>query len=252
MSKKFELVPTSSFTCSDEPLFRIRALRDIHVINSPIKHDLTGIENGGYVVKEGAIGGFVASSKNLSKTDNSWIFGDAKVYGDATVYGDSIVTDCASVSGKAEVTNRSIIRDNAMVIGGYISDSELRDRALVADQAKIIGSDLAGGIGIFDRSKIVSFRDMKKIPLTVTIGIAAKIESANDILAMTSVDAANNPIVAYRLDGDEDFVKTDEIAINYLGKYYTINLYRSFTENMGGGGHAAFYAAMKAKWNLEP
>ena len=42
-------------------------------------------------VKAGDIGGYIAGEKNLSQSDNAWVFGDARVYGDAQVFGNAWV-----------------------------------------------------------------------------------------------------------------------------------------------------------------
>lgn len=66
-------------------LYRIQALRDFGN------------------VKEGDIGGYIESEKNLSQDGNAWVSGDARVYGDACVYGDAWVSGNARVYGDADI-----------------------------------------------------------------------------------------------------------------------------------------------------
>ena len=59
-------------------LYRIQALRDFGN------------------VKEGDIGGYIESEKNLSQDGNAWVSGDARVYGDADI---KTTGDICSMSG---------------------------------------------------------------------------------------------------------------------------------------------------------
>ena len=58
-------------------------------------------------VKEGEIGGFVESEKNLSQDGNAWIYDDAWVHGNAEVSGDAQVFDATKVSGDAKVSGKA-------------------------------------------------------------------------------------------------------------------------------------------------
>ena len=85
MNKKYELVLDDTIELFGRKLFRIRAK----------------ISFG--VVKEGELGGYIESEKNLSHSGNAWVSGDAEVYGNARVSGDARVCGNAWVSGDAEV-----------------------------------------------------------------------------------------------------------------------------------------------------
>ena len=73
-------------------LYRIQALRDFGN------------------VKEGDIGGYIESEKNLSQDGNAWVSGDARVYGNACVYGNARVYGDARVSGNAQVSGDADIK----------------------------------------------------------------------------------------------------------------------------------------------
>ena len=60
-------------------------------------------------VKEGDIGGFVDSEKNLSQEGNCWIFDNAIVSDDAKVSGYAMVSGFATVSGNAVVSGDAIV-----------------------------------------------------------------------------------------------------------------------------------------------
>ena len=67
-------------------------------------------------VKKGDKGGFIEDEKNLSQTDDCWIYGNAKVfdyaevygnawvYGNAKVFGNAIVYDYSKIYGKKNIT----------------------------------------------------------------------------------------------------------------------------------------------------
>ena len=65
--KKYELLNTDTKIVFEKKLFRIKAL----------------ISFGD--VKEGDIGGYIESEKNLDHSGNAWVYGDAWVYGNARV-----------------------------------------------------------------------------------------------------------------------------------------------------------------------
>ena len=80
-------------------LYRIQALRDFGN------------------VKEGDIGGYIESEKNLSQDGNAWVSGDARVYGNACVYGNARVSGDACVYGNARVYGDARVSGNAQVSG---------------------------------------------------------------------------------------------------------------------------------------
>ena len=75
--KKYRLTEeTTKF--GNRTLYRIQALRDFGN------------------VKEGDIGGYIESEKNLSQDGNAWVSGDARVYGNADI---KTTGDICSMSG---------------------------------------------------------------------------------------------------------------------------------------------------------
>nr|DAY28131.1 MAG TPA: Putative transferase, nesg, ydcK, Structural Genomics.38A [Caudoviricetes sp.] len=82
--KKYRLTEETT-KVGNRPLYRIQALRDFGN------------------VKEGDIGGYIESEKNLSQDGNAWVSGDARVYGDACVYGNARVYGDARFYGNADI-----------------------------------------------------------------------------------------------------------------------------------------------------
>lgn len=81
--KKYRLTEETT-KVGNRTLYRIQALRDFGN------------------VKEGDIGGYIESEKNLSQDGNAWVYGNARVYGDACVYGNADIKttgDICSMSG---------------------------------------------------------------------------------------------------------------------------------------------------------
>ena len=82
--KKYRLTEETT-KVGNRPLYRIQALRDFGN------------------VKEGDIGGYIESEKNLSQDGNAWVSGDAWVYGNARVSDDARVSGDSRVSGDADI-----------------------------------------------------------------------------------------------------------------------------------------------------
>lgn len=81
--KKYRLTEETT-KVGNRPLYRIQALRDFGN------------------VKEGDIGGYIESEKNLSQDGDACVYGNARVYGDARVYGNADIKttgDICSMSG---------------------------------------------------------------------------------------------------------------------------------------------------------
>ena len=155
--RKYELVPDLQTRVWDWTLYRIRALKDF----GP--------------VKAGTLGGFVASTRNLSQDGDCWVADDACVYdeafiscdaqirGLACVYGRARIFDkgqvlgCAHVFNDAWVFKNGIVFDSALVFG----HAQVRDNGLVFGRARvsgfvrIIGSGEVGGDLRLDGRKVV-------------------------------------------------------------------------------------------------
>ena len=106
MDKKYELIPSDI-----EGLFRIKALKDFND------------------VKNGDIGGYVESEKNLSQYDDCWIYDNAIVLDNAIVcdnafvLDNAIVCDNARIRGHAVVQHDAVVRGNAQIWGDAIISS---------------------------------------------------------------------------------------------------------------------------------
>lgn len=124
--RKYELIDDRHYH-----LRRIRAVRDIPEIG----------------VREGDIGGWVESERNLSHEGTCWV-GDravvssnAIVSGDAIVSGNALVADNARVNGDARVTGKAIVSRNARVTG----NARVSDSAQVTDDVMVYGDALVSG-----------------------------------------------------------------------------------------------------------
>ena len=110
IEKKYELIPSDK-----EGLYRIKALKDFND------------------VKNGDIGGYVESEKNLSQYDDCWIYDNAVVRDNAKVCDNAIVFDYAKVWGNA------IVRDNARVLvnARVLCNAVIQDNASVRGEVRI-------------------------------------------------------------------------------------------------------------------
>jgi carbonic anhydrase/acetyltransferase-like protein (isoleucine patch superfamily) len=124
MVRKYELT-NETVEVGGVKLYRIRAIRDIE----------------GTSFKEGTLGGFIESEKNLSHDGKCWIYGDAKVFGNAVVSENAHVDGNAQVCGNAQISGDSHIYgkaliDAAAVVSGY---SFVYGNAHVTCEAQILG-----------------------------------------------------------------------------------------------------------------
>jgi carbonic anhydrase/acetyltransferase-like protein (isoleucine patch superfamily) len=117
MGKKYELL------ANQDGLYRIRALRSFSN------------------VREGDVGGFVASELNLSHHRNCWIYGNAKVYDNAKIYGNAVVAGGARVFDEAQVYGTAHVYNEAHIYG----NARVSDKAKVYGSAHIYGTALIHG-----------------------------------------------------------------------------------------------------------
>lgn len=90
--------------------------RETKVINGVELHRIKALESFGNI-KEGELGGWIESEKNLSQYGDAWVGENAKVYGNATVRGNAIICGDATVFGNAEVFGNAKVFGNAEVRG---------------------------------------------------------------------------------------------------------------------------------------
>ena len=116
MTKKYEL--TKKTRARDHrTLYQIKLLKSL------------------YGFKEGDLGGWIESEKNLSQEGDCWVYDNAIVFGEACVFDDALVYGNAQVYGKARVFDDAWVYGNALVSGGVH----------VYDSAKVFGSAQAYG-----------------------------------------------------------------------------------------------------------
>ena len=102
MKQKF-ILTDDSIEIDDSKLYRIKAIRSFGN------------------VKEGDLGGYVESTKNLSHAGKCWIYDDACVYENASVFDDALVEGNAHVYGDSSVYNNAVVEDD---LSYYNSDDE--------------------------------------------------------------------------------------------------------------------------------
>ncbi|HEL0797493.1 polymer-forming cytoskeletal protein [Streptococcus equi subsp. zooepidemicus] len=129
MNKKYELLLDDTIEVFGCKLFRIKALISFGSIK---KEDL-----GGYIEKE----------KNLSHSDNAWVYDNAKVYGNARVYDNARVSDNAKVFGDARVSGNTRVYGNARVYGDtrVSGNTRVYGDAWVFGNAKVFGNARVSG-----------------------------------------------------------------------------------------------------------
>ena len=96
-------------------------------------------------IKEGDLGGWIESEKNLSQSGNAWVYDNATVRGNATVCENATVGENAMVYGYAVVSGNATVDGNARIcgnatIGGY---------AMVYGYAVVSGNAVVRGIADF-------------------------------------------------------------------------------------------------------
>lgn len=87
-------------------------------IDNTILHRIESTRNFADI-KEGDLGGYIESTRNLDRGDCSWVGNNAKVYGNSQVYHD------AKVYG------------NALIYNAYISRSSIFDHAIICGRRSI-------------------------------------------------------------------------------------------------------------------
>ncbi|MDO5099273.1 MAG: hypothetical protein Q4D85_11060 [Corynebacterium sp.] len=121
LTPHFELTHESRLAPTGEPVFRIRAIRDI-----PERF-----------VKAGDLGGWVSSvytsTSKLRIGPHAWVAGDAVVAGDATIADNALVYDRAAIFGNAHIGGYARVHGRARVSG----DAVVKDRARVNESAHI-------------------------------------------------------------------------------------------------------------------
>jgi carbonic anhydrase/acetyltransferase-like protein (isoleucine patch superfamily) len=122
---KYELCNNIWQYVEGEKLFRIRALREVNAL-----------------VKQGMLGGFVASEANLSQEGDCWISEDACAYGQSHIYENARVEtyarvkDFVRIGGSTTLNGEVLVTDYVTMTG----TSYVYDRVRLADRARVAGS----------------------------------------------------------------------------------------------------------------
>ena len=107
--KKYELVEDDCIEYDGHKLYRIRALNYVLVPGFINEH-----------IYPGALGGYVASEKNLVQTGNCWVCDGAKVYGNAIVKDNAVVGKDAVISENAVILENAYVIEKSVVEGNCI------------------------------------------------------------------------------------------------------------------------------------
>ena len=97
-NKKYEFVDGDTIEHNGITLKRIRAIVAI-----------------GLTVSAGDLGGYIQSEENLSRIDDAWISGNARVFGDARVSDNAHVFGNASVFGDARVSGNAHVENDKSI-----------------------------------------------------------------------------------------------------------------------------------------
>ena len=161
MDKKYKILPeTKRKLANGRTVFRIQALRNFSD------------------VKEGDIGGWIESEKNLSQKGNCWIYDNAivthsaRVIDDAKIQNDVMIADSALIFENALIRNNAVVHNSASVCGNAVVEddvtivdnahicdySHIQDYAFIHDNAIITGyAKVMDNAEVFNNSRISGF-----------------------------------------------------------------------------------------------
>lgn len=140
-NRKYEMLEDDTITLKGAKLYRIKAIKSFSDI------------------KEGDLGGYIASEKCLWDFGDCWVTDNAAVGGKSTI-GDSAVAGGNAVVWDSHVADITYIGDDATVIGtemfgnssitgsSYVQHSNLQESIKVSGDAVIINSGIEGNINI--------------------------------------------------------------------------------------------------------
>lgn len=137
-ARKYEILPEPIAAPNGEVCHRIKALKDIPVID----------------VKKGDLGGCVSNATSLSHSGSSWIFeggfvvGNAIVEDNAIVGDGALVGDTACISGAAAICKGVVVDSNAQVGGDVVvRHGNIGNGAIVTKQYHYLYVDNVNGRG---------------------------------------------------------------------------------------------------------
>lgn len=163
-------------------------------------------------VKEGDIGGYIESEKNLSHEGNCWVYDNGRVYGNARVYENAEIRDNAEVCDDAEIYGNAVVRLDAQVfqkakvygnanVGGKASvagESLICDGASVMRTAIIHGKTIVSGdtcvVGTVSNSNIAGLSwidgEIRNCTISGRSTVREKSEVYNSVLINTRIIGA--------------------------------------------------------------
>lgn len=155
--KKFELDYSSSTTYRERTLYRIKALK-------------TFTTTSGDIIREGDLGGYVQSEKNLDQKGNSWIFkgamaiDDSRVKDNAQLHHDALIKDNAVIENRASAHNNVKITGHACVSQEAVitRNAQITNHATVCGKAFVTGNAIVSGYAtIADKAQIQEHATIK-------------------------------------------------------------------------------------------
>lgn len=174
--KKYELTKECKTLTDGTKLFRIKALKNFGN------------------TREGELGGWVQSEKNLSQEGLCWVSDNAQVYGNTWISGNARVYDNALVSGDARVAGNAWVTDNVKV-----SDSaQVSGDARVYGNAKVSGEVRVYGNAMVSGNALVS--GDAQVAGNARVAGRAYITKLEDIQIFQGVGSQNGTLTAYRTD----------------------------------------------------
>ena len=134
------------------------------VINGVELHRIKALKSFGNI-KQGELGGWIESEKNLSQYGDAWVFDNASVFEhawvdvnatvrgyatvseNASISGDATIKDNAEVYGNATISGNAVVRGNAMVRGNATisGNASISGDATIKDNAEVYGNAMISG-----------------------------------------------------------------------------------------------------------
>lgn len=121
-------------------------ISETKVINGVELHRIKALKSFGNI-KEGDLGGWIESEKNLSQDGDAWVCDNATVYGNATIRENAIVREYAKVEGNAIISGNAWVFGNAWVGENATIDGNatIRGNVTVYENATIDGNATISG-----------------------------------------------------------------------------------------------------------
>ena len=122
------------------------------VIDGVELHRIKALKSFGNI-KEGELGGWIESKKNLSQDGGSWVYdnatvrGNAKVCDNAMIFRNATISENAVVGGNAIVCGNATVKENVRVCGYAIlcENATVCENAMVFGYAMVCDNAVVGG-----------------------------------------------------------------------------------------------------------